>query len=120
MLRLSILSTSRTPSKVRKPTDRFLISKYCVIAVCLESARFRVENLTNAVADQVEHQHGNDDGDAGEGAVPPGIEKVGAAGRDQQAPFGRWWLGAQPQEAQRGDSQDHSADIHGGLDGHRG
>jgi hypothetical protein len=72
-----------------------------------------VECRPQAVAEEVEKQHRQEDGDAGEDGHVVGHPDVIPAFGQHGAPFGRGRLGPQPQEAQAGGRDDGGADAHG-------
>ena len=59
-----------------------------------------VERVAQAVAEQVEGQHGDQDGEAREGHHPPGAQHELARVGQHRAPFRRRRLGAEAEEAQ--------------------
>ena len=65
----------------------------------------RVQRVRQPLPHQVQRQHGQEDGDAGEDAHPPGQPDHAAAGADQEAP-GHQVRVAEPEEAQRRFQQD--------------
>ena len=79
----------------------------------------RVEQVAQAVTEQVEGERGQQDRDPGEGHEPPLGREVGLALRHHQPPLGRRVLGAEAEERQRRGGQDHPADVERDLDDER-
>ena len=76
---------------------------------------FGIEGVAQAVAHEVDGEHGDQDGEAGEGDHPPGAQDELARVGQHGAPFGRRRLGAQAEEAQRRGVEDGVGEAQGGL-----
>src|SRR5215213_10314726 len=62
----------------------------------------RVEGIAEAVTEEVEGQHGDENGDPGEEAEPRRVSQVLAARGEHHAPVGIWRLRAKPNETEPG------------------
>ena len=80
----------------------------------------RIERVAQAVAQQVEAEADDEDGQARDGRDPPLVEQYLPAGGDHRAPFGRRRLGAEAEEAEAGGGQDDAGHVEGQADDHRG
>src|SRR5919106_500041 len=65
-------------------------------------ARAGIHHVAQTVAEEVEGENGQENGDAGEGGEPPGLAQVLAAVGDHHAPVRCRRLGAETDEAERG------------------
>src|SRR6185503_18975928 len=84
------------------------------------STQRRVEGVAQAVAEQVEAEHGDEDGQAGEGGDPPRRGEELAAFHDHVAPAGQRRLGAEAEIAEARLDEDRLAEHEAGLhDDHR-
>ena len=72
--------------------------------------RLRIEKVAEAVAEEVEGEHGGEDREPGERADPPPLEVLGAVG-DHRAPLGLRRLGAEAEERQAGEQQDRVREV---------
>src|SRR5262245_50162993 len=95
-------TTWEMPVGVRKRIFRFstcsrglLWVLFCIIASLLA----RIEDVAQPVADQVEAEADDENGDAGEGRDPPLVQQMLAAAGDHGAPFRLRWLRAEAEEA---------------------
>src|SRR5258708_10816744 len=77
-----------------------------------------IEEGAHPLAQDVEGEHGDEDGETWERRVPGIVEEVLAADRHHGAPLGQRRLRAHSQEGQRGEEQDGEAHVDGGLDEH--
>lgn len=75
----------------------------------------RIEKVAQAVAQQVEGQRGEAQGQTGEGGRPPGLLQVILRVGDHGAPLRRGRLHSQAQEAEAGGGQDGVAHVEAGL-----
>src|SRR5260370_28594787 len=72
-----------TPAVVGKSTERFSMSSSAMSL----SLQLRIEGVAQAVAQQIEGEHGDQDGEAGEGDDPPcPLDEFPPVGQ-QRAPF---------------------------------
>src|SRR4051812_10584924 len=83
-------------------------------------AQPRVEDVADAVAEHVEGEDGEEDGDAGTDAHPPeAVAEVGAGVVDVRAPGGRRRLGAEAEETETRLGKDGEGDAERRLDDQR-
>ena len=76
---------------------------------------FGIERIAQAVAQQIERQHGDQDREAREGHDPPGAQHELARVGEHRAPFRRRRLRAEPEEAERRRVEDRGRDAERGL-----
>src|SRR4030095_16147236 len=76
----------------------------------------RIQRVADAVAEEVEAEHGEEDGGAGEGAQPWGLLEIAAAHGQHDAPRGRGGLRAHAEERERGLGKDAEGHRERGLD----
>src|SRR5438105_1926328 len=69
----------------------------------------RIEHVAQAVAEEVEPHHDEEDGEPGRKRVPPRLRKEFARLRDHASPFRRRRRRAEPQEPERARSQNREA-----------
>ena len=82
----------------------------------LSSVGVRVENVAQAVAEEVGGQHDERDGEARNDDQIGRLHHVLARTGEHGAPFRRWRLDAEAEEAQARGRQDRKADAHGVAD----
>src|SRR5215470_9523865 len=82
------------------------------------AAQGRIRGVAQPVAEQVESQHRDEDGEPGEGRDPPGRGQELAALDHHVAPARQRRLGAEPKIAQPRLDQDRLAQQETGLDDH--
>src|SRR5215469_2840466 len=75
-----------------------------------------IEGVAHPIADEIDREHGDEDGKPGEGNRPPIVEEPVAGKGGHQPPFRRRRLGADADEAEGGGGQDGIAEIHRALD----
>jgi len=80
----------------------------------------RVERVAQAVAEQVEGQHGNHNRQAGIKDEVRRTENLVALRAEHRAPFGRRRLGAQAEEGKRGGVEDGGGNAERALHNQRG
>ncbi|MEI2731096.1 MAG: hypothetical protein V9G08_03655 [Dermatophilaceae bacterium] len=76
-----------------------------LLRLCVEisaSVPARLQGVAEAVAEQVDRQHRDHNRQPRKGGDPPGVAQIAASFAQDQPPFRRRRLGAQPQEAERG------------------
>ena len=83
--------------------------------VKLASTRAGIEGIAEAVADQVDRQHGGEEERPGKDAVLPGLLQAWLAGAHHAAPSGRFGRHPGSQERERGLGQDPEGDDEGAL-----
>src|SRR5580698_6860324 len=113
-------STRATPSSVRIDTFRPRTESSGIMAP--HSSRppdAGIDEVAQPVAQKVEAHDRDQDGEAGEGRIPPGARQVGAAFGDGEAPVGRRRRRAHAQKPQDGGDQDCEAEADGGAHDHR-
>src|SRR5262245_45255244 len=115
---MSRLMPSRTwamPPSVTKSTRRPRTESRSAIACGAAAAQPRVEDVTQAVAQQIEAHHGEKDGQARRRRVPPRIGEELARLGDGPAPLRRGRRRAEAEEPQRGGGEDGEAHADGGA-----
>src|SRR5690348_14011094 len=112
--RLIPSSTWAGPRSVAKSTRSPRTASSSAIAGPRPPAQPRVEHVAQAVAEQVEAHHGEEDGQARRRRVPPCIRQEFAGFRDGPAPLRGGRRGSEPEEAERGRGQDGEAHADGG------
>ena len=85
----------------------------------MRSAPTRVEGSAQAVADRVEGQHDEGDGETRKHRAPRSFEENVASVGDQGAEFGGRRLRAEAKEAHPSDGEDGPSGVEAGLDGER-
>src|ERR1051326_8464018 len=113
MVRLTPSSTRAGPDSVANETKRFSTSRR--LASAGGTADPRVEDVTQAVAQEIEPHHDEEDREAGRERVPPGLGQELARLGNHAAPFGRGRRRAEPQESERarGEDGESHADLGG-------
>ena len=113
-------TASTAPVASREADAQILDARSQQARRALHRAAFGIEHVAQAVAEQVEAEADDEDGEPGHGRDPPLVEEELAAGGDHRAPFGRRRLGAEAEEAEAGGGQDDARHVEGDADDHRG
>src|SRR5690606_9262545 len=93
-------STARSlPAAVSNSTVRFLISSRAMVSRPLQ---LRVQRIAQAIAHEVDGEHGDENGQSGEGDNPPSAQDELTGLRQHRAPFRRRRLRTHAEEAERG------------------
>src|ERR1700736_4049248 len=98
IVRLTPSSTRAGPDSVANETKRFSTSRR--LAPADGTADPRVEHVTQAVAEEIESHHDEEDREPGRERVPPGLGQELARLGNHAAPLGRRRRRAQPEEAE--------------------
>src|SRR5262245_27010958 len=114
-----------TPSSVKKWVFRFLMSirtspfpvpiGAVSLATSLGSLQSRVHGVAQPVADEVEHGHGDEDGESGEYREPP-LLIVRDRDQEDRSPAGRRRADPEPEDGQCRLGDDGSDDAEGNGD----
>src|ERR1051326_533683 len=104
MVRLTPSSTRAGPDSVANETKRFSTSRRLTSAG--GTADPRVEHVTQAVAQEIESHHDEEDRKPGRERVPPGLGQELARLGNHAAPLRRGRRRAEPQESERARGED--------------
>src|SRR5262245_8999410 len=113
MSRLMPSRTWATPPSVTKSTRRPRTESSSAIAGGAAATQPRVEDVAQAITQQVEAHHGEEDGQARRRRVPPRIRQKLARLGDGPAPLRRGRRRAEAEEAERGGGEDGEAHADG-------
>src|SRR5262245_38102895 len=117
MVKLTPSTARRTPCPVGKCVCRSSTARRAT-----SDLQARIEGVAEPVAEQVDGQHGQHDGQSRKGGEPPGGGDVVSPIGEHPAPGGRGWLDAEPEEGERRLVDDHEGQLQGGHhdDGRQG
>src|ERR1043166_4871352 len=98
IVRLTPSSTFATPPSVLKETRRFSTSRR--LSPGASTSDPRIENIPQAVAQQVEAHHDKEDREPGRQCIPPGLREELTGLGNHPPPFGGGRRGAETEEAE--------------------
>src|ERR1700675_617334 len=107
MARLIRSSTCATPRFVVNSTESSLTESSSDMGIgrrrpdrAARAADARIQHVAEPVAQEIEAHHGEEDGEARRGGIPPGIRQELARLRNRASPFGRRRGGPEPEETE--------------------
>src|SRR5262249_59055172 len=102
-------------SRPGNSTRRSLTSSRSAVTASVARLMLGIERVADAIADQVDGEHRDEDRKSRETDGPPIVDEARARQGGHQPPFRSRRLGADADEAERGRGQDGITEVHGAL-----